>query len=214
MPSLLREEEGTAFKQFKSTASQFLRDLERSDWGMLFAMQHFGLPTRLLDWTASFSCALFFANQEWDRETNAAVFALNPRLLNKKSRDIDGELHLDCHLGPSLLDFHNYHPGCARPDHTLKSIAVQPMYTNTRMVAQQSRFVICGDEFEPLEEEFGEEIVKYTITPTMAGDVDRFLALVGMDRANYYPDREGLALEVQTRQRDTLNWIESMVQKK
>jgi len=34
---------------------------QADSWDVLFAMQHHGLPTRLLDWTTTFSAALYFS---------------------------------------------------------------------------------------------------------------------------------------------------------
>src|SRR5262249_16255651 len=49
--------------------------------GWLILARHFGLPTRLLDWSMSPLTALFFAVQELD-ETDGALWALNPGHLN------------------------------------------------------------------------------------------------------------------------------------
>src|SRR5262245_16701117 len=58
---LVREELKAVYRRFQSDAWNLLSENERTSWGVLFTMQHFGLPTRLMDWTESFACAVFFA---------------------------------------------------------------------------------------------------------------------------------------------------------
>ena len=48
-------------------------------------MQHYGLPTRLLDWTESALLGLYFAVRENHRGTDAGVWVLNPWWLNHRS---------------------------------------------------------------------------------------------------------------------------------
>jgi hypothetical protein len=142
---ILRDEEKMLYRRFKAEAWPFLRAAERSEWGVVFTMQHYRLPTRLLDWTESFACALFFA--QWHRQPGdaAAVWVLDSAYLNKVSVGIDGLVALDEHAGKGTVDVRRWHPRWVRPPDDLVTIAVSPIFTNARMMAQRSAFTLTGD---------------------------------------------------------------------
>src|SRR5262249_25038342 len=82
---LLRDEAKSLYRQFMREAWPLLGPAERSDWGVLFSMQYYRLPTRLLDWTENFACALFFAQQRRRPGDTAAVWVLDSQGLNEVS---------------------------------------------------------------------------------------------------------------------------------
>ena len=61
---------------------QMPQQYDRSSW--LTLMQHYGLPTRLLDWSESPLVALYFALSS-QKNKDAAVWVLNPMKLNEKA---------------------------------------------------------------------------------------------------------------------------------
>jgi hypothetical protein len=52
--------ESDLFWEFAARARQIHGTLE-NHWDILFAMQHYGTPTRLLDWTETLAVAVYFA---------------------------------------------------------------------------------------------------------------------------------------------------------
>ncbi len=197
---LLHREEKSAFQQFKAVATSLLDPLQQQDWALVFAMQHYGLPTRLLDWTTSFACALFFARVRGDNSRPVAVFIVDPQEINVISLKVDGEIALDADLRQSTIATERWHPAIQKQSRTTPTIAVQPVYSNQRMVVQQARFLACGDAFLPIEEQFP-CVLKIEIEQGLLGEVDEFLDLVGFNWSSYMPDLEGLARQFADRER-------------
>jgi hypothetical protein len=75
-------DEGSAAWHFMLTATEE-RSRCSTDFEWLCLMQHYGLPTRLLDWTQSALVALFFACEEIDKQSvDGSLFILNAQKLN------------------------------------------------------------------------------------------------------------------------------------
>ena len=55
-----------------------------NDWEWYFLMQHYGAPTRLLDWTEGSLLALYFAVKDNPGHYDAAVWVLDPYELNRR----------------------------------------------------------------------------------------------------------------------------------
>ena len=203
--SLLRDEYKSIFRQFRSDAWPFLEEIQRDNWGLVFTMRHIGLPTRFLDWTESFACALFFAQQDRNTNEDAAIFVLDPHVFNKESVDIEGILDLETESGTLMFDTNPWHPRWLPPKEDLQSVAVQPFLTDRRMVAQRARFVLCGDGFTPLEDEHPRGVHKFVLSSEMFHDARQFLDLVGIGPFGYFPDLEGLRMKFQQRRAEMLD---------
>jgi hypothetical protein len=83
VPAIFRRpdfDESSMFHHFQIRAPEY-RSSHRSVFDWLCLMQHYNLPTRLLDWSESVLVALFFAAQG-SGKIDGKVYALNARRLN------------------------------------------------------------------------------------------------------------------------------------
>lgn len=161
------------------------------DWNLLFIMQHHGVKTRLLDWSESFSTALFFAYTTWDFKEECVVWLLNPLKLNKKSMAIEKYYSFD-ESYEKLIDIDN-------PGFNDKSLALYPVRNSARIVSQLGMFTLQGKEGISLEEELPKEegiLKKILIKPELRSDVENFLKITGVNDHTMFPDLDGLAKHI------------------
>ncbi len=133
-------------RHFKRQAHQYLNDIPPdSDWLEWTAlMQHYGAPTRLLDWTYSFYVACFFAIQGASPDTEAAVWAFN-------YREFDRYLYDACHpLAKQLL---RKDRNIKKPE-TIEAVlsesyplvwSLEPFRREVRLYMQQGVFLVPSD---------------------------------------------------------------------
>ncbi|MBL8204650.1 MAG: FRG domain-containing protein [Blastocatellia bacterium] len=193
---MMRDVSKTLFYKFKSRAWNLLDMQEKSDWGIVFSMQHHGIPTRLLDWTESFACAVYFAQDGRKPDEDAAIFILDPEALNKNTFGVEGLVALSGDEGVGNISTHNYHPGYISTVKLLPTIAAAPVHSNPRMRAQSCAFTLCGDSFESFENLYPDFVKKIILPASVYEDAEIFLDLVGLKHFGYYPDFEGLKREL------------------
>ena len=188
-----RERNLNAIFRLKAKARTTNCPRESDALGWLFLMQHYGLPTRLLDWSQSPLVALYFASEEPD-DTDAMVWGLAPTTLNVAeagltsictpgSRDIS-------RLGMQAFRSH-------REPSDERIMAVLADEADLRHMVQQAAFTIHGRSSALDELADNSRFLSRIRIPAAAKKGFRqVLALYGITRAGLFPDLENLARDL------------------
>jgi FRG domain len=196
LASLLRYENGIQkekllFDSFRKFSDRILKRRD-SEWETLFEMQHYGVPTRLLDWSETFGIALFFAttyNQSRHSDQDAAIYLLDPLALNR----ISG-IHQIFRVPQDETKF-SYTK--IYWDHTpfaaTAPIAIEPIFLNDRMLAQRGMFTVHHDKVDPIERVFPQAIRKVTLPNSTIPAAAEFLELSNVTIFSVFPDLAGLS---------------------
>ncbi|RZK12019.1 MAG: FRG domain-containing protein [Flavobacterium sp.] len=182
------------FNRFKQDASFILNTHPKSEFEWLFLMQHYGVSTRLLDWSESPLVALYFACIT-EENNDGALWVLLPTVLNLKSR-YQSEYEFEI---PSFDDEHleNYLPSTIsreKKSSLLPMAAIAPR-NSIRMQAQKGVFTISHREVIPIEIAGGDpdHIWKYQIPSDKKKLILDELKLLGINRFHLFPELESLS---------------------
>jgi hypothetical protein len=185
------DKEKSLFTNFRKFSDRILKRRE-SEWETLFEMQHYGVPTRLLDWSETFGIALFFAatyNQSRHPDQDAAVYLLDPIALNKISKinQIFRVPRDEPEFGYTKIYWE--HSPFAAP----APIAIEPIFINDRMLAQRGMFTVHHDKIDPIEDAFPTAIKKVILPNELIPAAIEFLELSNLNFFSVFPDLEGLS---------------------
>ena len=161
-----QELEKRLFEDFKNEAEQYLPRIPRSDWEWLAVAQHYGLPTRLLDWSYNPFKALYFA-VEGNPETDGMLFALRA-----KTRAT----------------------GKIGPFEVKKPLKFIPNIVTNRLLVQEGLFTIHPNVDDPLEPHLpGWELETVRISAGLKKHIRNILFRQGIHRGSLFPDLDGLS---------------------
>lgn len=171
-------------------------DEKPNSWETLFRMRHFGLPTRVLDWTESLNMALYFAVYGYG--DSPCIWVLDAHKLNEISLS---NADIGNPLDPSdgIKDYREYFLSKDNPQDIYKfPFAIIAPRMSDRIFAQRGLFTVQGssdkmiDELDELKSCFRKiDILDNT---TSKEEVKEYLKIMGINHFTVYPDFEGLRM--------------------
>jgi hypothetical protein len=182
--------ESTLLKRFKQSALMLLERDAKDSFDWLFTMQHYGLPTRLLDWSESPLVALYFAVAE-NGEDDAVLWSLKPSELNKSANIVDdAEEYFIPSFDDEELKNYSIESLASGPKRTkLLPIATIATRNNSRIQAQLGVFTIHHLDDVPIED-IGDRthVRKYVIPADKKNLVMGQLSLLGFSKFTMFPE--------------------------
>lgn len=169
------------------------------DW--LLLMQHYGAPTRLLDWTQSPLTACYFSTEEQKpveslEETlsqDGALFALSPYLLNLNQISISMVLSSNSPQAREAVS----KAFLARDQDVDYVAALLPIEFDIRSMAQLSAFTVHPRDLE-LDSIPGSQgwLIKFLIPKSSKEVIRKELDRLGTQESTLFPDLQHLAHEI------------------
>lgn len=204
-PSIFRRnadarKEKELLNKFKVKARPHLTNFHDEYWEWLFVMQHYGTPTRLLDWTEVALVALAFAvfyREEKHLQSDAALWCIDPIKLNRDF--VKG--FKDSEILPNVSDktikrIQTYEDTDIRNDFP---VAIYGPLNNERIAIQKGVFTLF-----PFKERFKIEdlpeahsfLAKFTIPSGSVDFIKKQLIMAGMSETMIYPGLDSLSKEI------------------
>lgn len=210
--------ENEILAHFRKEASGFLTSVSQDDdFTWLQYAQHYGVPTRLLDFTANPLVALYFCCKG-EKDCDGAVWILNSYTYLRWMYKDDFCTANKSELSETKIQRSIIESMKSRIDYGIEDVVMQrpllfiPAYIDQRMSAQASRFLLWGADRRPLEVQVstGEVmdlsnrgvatriaddtrcLCKITVPDLCKHDILRSLNLMNINEKTVFPGLDGI----------------------
>ena len=199
--------------EFRRIGSQLISENQPTNyWQWYFLMQHYGCPTRLLDWTEGALIALYFAVAAGYRKrlllrtdltlpADAAVWAIDPIWLNALKDGLNRDALAFPEEDAQLEKWLPRDGSGGKVPEAMLPAAVAPTHIARRIAVQRGHFTIFGTQPDGIslaaEGDSRARLAKILIPADRVDLVYRDLFLSGLTEASLFPDLDGLARELE-----------------
>jgi FRG domain len=153
------------FEEFKRRGVAMAEHNISTDWEWLAVAQHFGLATRLLDWTENPLVAAYFATRNILRKGDRVIYIIDQYKFK----------HADEGFSPFEIE---------------EVILYRPKYISSRISMQGGMFTVHPLPSPPLSDE---RVEKWVIRESCLIDIHFMLSTYGINEVSIFPGLEGLA---------------------
>ena len=208
-------DEISLFLSFKNTAPMYLAREPLDEWDWYYVMQHYGLPTRLLDWSESPLVALYFAIESCAGRA-PCVWVLDPAALNAFTHGftegmiaVPGDddtakwLPRFCGRGRPALTFEangflaDESGRAPVTRNNRKPIAIFARRSSPRIVAQRGVFTVHGGDEVPIDELLANanprRLAPILIEPSACGGMLKDLRALGINKTTLFPEAQSVS---------------------
>jgi len=166
------------------------------DLGWLQVAQHYGLPTRLLDWTQNAAVALFFACSD-NPDTDGLVVVLNPIELNQRV-DPKSPRIFDVHRdGAIIRPYFRLDGKSARGGR--RTVAINPTWNTERIAMQHGAFTLHGSRHFTLDRRQATSLLVVPILKEFKASLLNELERVGIGEMFIFPEPEHVCAHLKRR---------------
>jgi len=178
-------------------------------WDSFFFMQHYGVPTRLLDWTENPFIAFYFAVMSAKYKVTkkgikftspASVWILDPVAWNRYA--LKHESYDKGVLSTPDEQLKGYKPAETASKINNLPVALNGIHNSSRIVAQRGVFTIFGRDKSSMEKIFERDkfpknsLIKVTFKEEFLYDMKQSILNHGITESVVFPDLDGLAREI------------------
>jgi type I restriction enzyme M protein len=182
------EEEQYIFKKFKDQSIPYLSILHvlpKNDWEYLAIAQHYGLPTRFMDWTKNPLIALYFAVKKVTKKDGIIYIMEQPWSLNTLIENKYFNLHPlepGDYIKNAIYEFYNI-------EYNRGLYSYSPPHISRNISAQSSIFTYHTDPYDPIQSGYEE----YYINNDSKSQIKKELRDIGFEEKTIFPDLYGLS---------------------